>query len=68
MMAGKQAEPGHEKHVKEKQAHEEHMAHQHHGATATEPQTTCCLLHDKNYEAKLINLKNGIRLELKRKS
>ncbi|MGQ9579175.1 MAG: hypothetical protein ACUVWQ_11200 [Candidatus Aminicenantales bacterium] len=44
------------------------MAQHQHMAGESQPQAACCLIHDPNYEAKLIKLTNGIRLELKKKS
>lgn len=58
----------HGEHGQQKQAHGEHMAQHQHMAGESQPQAACCLMHDPNYEAKLIKLTNGIRLELKKKS
>lgn len=48
------------------QAHGEHQAHQHH-LTESGSAQSCCLMHDENYETKIIKLNNGVRVELKRK-
>ncbi len=68
MIVAEHGEPCQKKQMMEKQAHGEHMAQHQHATSETGTKATCCLMHDKNYEVKLINLNNGVRLELKKKS
>ncbi|MGB9845776.1 MAG: YHS domain-containing protein [Methanothermobacter tenebrarum] len=68
MMAGAQAEHGHEKSTQAKQTHEEHMAQHQHGTRESKTQAACCLMHDQGYDVKLVNLNNGVRLEFRKKS
>ncbi len=55
-------------HGHQEQAHGGHMAQHQHMAGESKPQAACCLMHDQNYEVKLVNLNNGVRVELKKKS
>lgn len=62
-MTGAHAGHGHQEH-----AHGGHMAQHQPMAGESKSEAACCLMHDQNYEVKLVNLNNGVRVELKKKS